>query len=927
MRPVVTRSRFSLPALLAWLMLSLLGGCGGGEQESGLDETVTDFPIAYVKRPLALDEETGQPVEVDVRDPLLFQAGGDLYLRERASPSAGEIDITGAVTGGRGDVRDVSVSFDGTRLLFALRLPEIEDADPEDQPTWNIWEYDIPSATLRRVIASDILAEAGQDVAPAYLTDGRIVFVSTRQRNTRRILLEEGRPQFTPLNEDRNAPALTLHVMSPDGDDIEQITYNPSLDFDPVVMSDGRIVFSRWDNGAGRDAVSLYRVNPDGTGLEALFGTHSHDGEEQPNLYQFVAPKPFPDGRLLAVVRPQQSRWGGMPVLIDIENFADSAAPLPREGGTQAFEPVTRYDVRVEEGLSPGGRFSAIEPLWDGTERVLIAWAPCRVVVAGRLRVCDEAALADESAEPALPRFGIYIYDVATDTQLPVVLPREGIVYSELVAARPRDYLLNIGSGRDDTLAAEAVGLLKIRSVYDLDGALDLDLDRRTSDAVTLGGVPVATLDELADPALVPASARPARFLRIVKGVALPDDDIKEIDNAAFGVSRAQLMREIVGYAPIEPDGSVAVKVPADVPLMVSIVDGEGRRVGPRHNAWIQLRPGETLQCNGCHDHASGAPHARAGALEPVNTGAAGGAPFPNTNPAWVAAAGETMAETRLRHQCGGALGANDCPDLAPSLDLRFDDLWPDPAVVAPEPSFAYLYADLTTPSPATFQCQPSWSARCRAVINYPDHIHPLWSAPRPVPNGLGGTVEGACIDCHSPSDGINPRVPAGQLDLSDDFDDGLTDIRRKAYDELLRTDNEQEVVDGVLQDRLVEQIIEVERQAVDAYGDPLFETDAEGNLILDGDGNPIPVIEIVQETILVPVPVRPSMSARAARNAYFLEKMTGRELSAGRSLADDPNTVDHTVMMSAAELKLISEWLDIGAQYYNDPFAAPSPN
>ncbi len=27
---------------------------------------------------------------------------------------------------------------------------------------------------------------------------------------------------------------------------------------------------------------------------------------------------------------------------------------------------------------------------------------------------------------------------------------------------------------------------------------------------------------------------------------------------------------------------------------------------------------------------------------------------------------------------------------------------------------------------------------------------------------------------------------------------------------------------------------------------------------------------------------------------------------------------------LTAAELKLVSEWLDLGAQYFNDPFAAP---
>jgi hypothetical protein len=39
-----------------------------------------------------------------------------------------------------------------------------------------------------------------------------------------------------------------------------------------------------------------------------------------------------------------------------------------------------------------------------------------------------------------------------------------------------------------------------------------------------------------------------------------------------------------------------------------------------------------------------------------------------------------------------------------------------------------------------------------------------------------------------------------------------------------------------------------------------------------------------------------------------------------------DP-VMDHTGYLTAAELRLIAEWLDIGAQYYNDPFVAPVAN
>ena len=139
-----------------------------------------------------------------------------------------------------------------------------------------------------------------------------------------------------------------------------------------------------------------------------------------------------------------------------------------------------------------------------------------------------------------------------------------------------------------------------------------------------------------------------------------------------------------------------------------------------------------------------------------------------------------------------------------------------------------------------------------------------------------------------------NLQVPAGQLDLTDGPSTDEPD-QFKSYRELLFNDNEQEIVMGALQDRLV--------QATDGNGNPLFEVDANGNLILDAMNNPIPV--------LVTVNVSPSMSAAGARASatFFNEFATGGT---------------HEGMLDQAELKLISEWLDVGAQYFNNPFDVP---
>src|SRR4030095_12451155 len=118
---------------------------------------------------------------------------------------------------------------------------------------------------------------------------------------------------------------------------------------------------------------------------------------------------------------------------------------------------------------------------------------------------------------------------------------------------------------------------------------------------------------------------RPARFIRIEKAVSQPDDDVRDIDNAAFGV--AGFMREILAYAPVEPDGSVKIKVPAHAAFQISILDPKGRRISPSHNNWLQVRPGEVLVCNGCHNPATAQnprSHGRSGLFTAVNRGASG---------------------------------------------------------------------------------------------------------------------------------------------------------------------------------------------------------------------------------------------------------------------------------------------------------------
>jgi hypothetical protein len=131
------------------------------------------------------------------------------------------------------------------------------------------------------------------------------------------------------------------------------------------------------------------------------------------------------------------------------------------------------------------------------------------------------------------------------------------------------------------------------------------------------------------------------------------------------------------------------------------------------------------------------------------------------------------------------------------------------------------------------------------------------------------------CTSCHNRLDAANaPQVPAASLELTDDISDQDA-LQLRAYRHLLFTRPELELVMGAVVPRQIP-------------GPP------------DANGNP---------TFITPT-LPPSMGVGNARGSRFFTVM---------------NNPTHLGMLSPAELRLLSEWLDIGAQYYNDPFP-PTP-
>jgi Hydrazine synthase alpha subunit middle domain len=338
--------------------------------------------------------------------------------------------------------------------------------------------------------------------------------------------------------------------------------------------------------------------------------------------------------------------------------------------------------------------------------------------------------------------------------------------------------------------------------------------------------------------------------------------------------------------------------VPANVPFIVDVLDANARRITALHTSWLQLIPGETKSCNGCHTATAtgGVSHGRSGLSTAVNTGApTTGEPFPNTNPNLFANAGETMAQTLARLSCAKG-SAIPCSQI-----LSTDVLYTTPTSATPsaglvwttgvslpagdtDAPIAYTYAALDEPGgpPTNSNCVP-WSAQCRITIHYanasaltPVFLQNVWNlTPRTATINGVAMSSSTCVNCHATVSAAKAfQVPAGQLALTGDTDTADITVVT-SYESVLFPRNE---------------------QTITIPGQP------PQDLLVGGQ----------------PVVLATVMTAGSANNspAFF------RMLDANSNFVD--SAIDHRGFLTPAELRLISEWLDIGGQFYNDPFVAP---
>lgn len=827
-----TESKFAFRAMVA--VVAGLAACTGGGSSVTVDG---DVAIAYVKRPVSA---LGNPT-----DAVVTGQGGDLYIRDKSSPSATETNVTGSYTKGQGDVTHPNVSFDGKKIVFAMRGPT--------DPNWAIWEYDTGTKAMRR-IACDAAAQ-GDDTEPAYLPDGRIVFISNRQETTKKQMQAQSVAQgglqpasYTYVDEYDREQTTVLHVMNSDGSNCHQISFDQSHDRNPTVLSNGQILYSRWDHVGERNQFTIFSVNPDGTNLFVVYGAHSPGNS-------YMQPRELPDGRLIATLMPlSRTREGGSLEIIDHRNYADIDQPGDNAPANQLGQQAGQFaasewllgaspsqrDAMRDRGVSPLGRYRNPYPLWDGTNRVLVVYTPSQ-----------PQSATDPLGNPIMvegtPRYGIYMLDLNSKTLRPVVLPQDGFYFAYPVALQARAKPTVIGQYVPDTAIPAGFGLFDVGSVYNTDDK------QRMGDAVLALGESIPRvagqpdIANLSTPGTSQYASRVARFFRITKAVPTPSG----MNRNALGETEFE-MQQIVGYGPVEPDGSIRAHVPADTAINITVLDANGRQF-TEHTHWIQAREGERRFCKGCHS-----PRLTTTSLTPGTAA--------------------TMAETRVS---GDAI-RNIAPDPNYSNlkgDPSYTDFWTpvfntqNGTSLTPQAPISIAYSGLSaSPVKGPGSCATTWSAKdCAIVINFPDHIQPILTA--------------KCASCHS---GI---AAAAGLDLS-----------ATISGEFARTMGYQSLMVG--------------NPLLDANGEPIITVNEDGEFMIAREIPPV-IPGSARGSRLIERLFEQALLADASATTQRPFCRTGGQTTCVNSATYQ----NHAAILNASEKRIITEWIDIGGTYFNDPY------
>jgi hypothetical protein len=485
------------------------------------------------------------------------------------------------------------LSFDGRRIVFGYRPPRPEG--------FRIWESNVDGSGLKQITLApdneaDLIARYSlystgdvqanpilhghwtDDMHPCYLPDGQIVFASSRC-------------QRTAVCGGHTLPCTVLYKINPDGSGMQRLSQGMLSEFTPTVLSDGRILYNRWEYVfKGIAAVQpLWAMRPDGTGSEEVYGDNIRD----PGVFYQARQVPGRPDLIVCNGCGHEPLSVGAVLLVDLHKDKRSKAAM-----TSLTPDTESRDLR--------GLFQRRNGQWRAND----LYGPF---------YCDPYPLSDKyflvSCNPDRRHndesaYGIYLLDifgncvpVHDDAEMSCFVPT-------LLAAREKPPVLPPQS-KPAAVAESPKESPSNRSSEGLATVLMTDVYR---------GLPGVRRGEV-------------KHLRVLRQIPRPwsvwpsaDDDAAPGQMVAVSWHSHIWIAVLEGIVPVHPDGSAHFTVPADANIFFEALDENYMEI-QRMRTSVNFRPGEKRSCIGCHEHRNQSPAEQlddvpaALALEPVPPG------------------------------------------------------------------------------------------------------------------------------------------------------------------------------------------------------------------------------------------------------------------------------------------------------------------
>ena len=216
-----------------------------------------------------------------------------------------------------GAVRNPDLAYDAKSVIFAYC-----DHTAPGRKRFFLYEAAIDGAWVRQLTGTkrdefktwmNRATVIIEDNDPCYLPDGGIVFISTRSQS------------YGRCHGGRYNPAWVLYRCDANGDTIQQLSFGNENEYEPSVLNDGRIIFTRWEYTNRHEMYfhKLWWCRPDGTAVGHFYGNDTLHPME------VVEASALPGSdKVVATAQGHHSYNTGTTILIDVNKGENGEAPL-----------------------------------------------------------------------------------------------------------------------------------------------------------------------------------------------------------------------------------------------------------------------------------------------------------------------------------------------------------------------------------------------------------------------------------------------------------------------------------------------------------------------------------------------------------------------------------------------------------------------